>query len=307
MRRDRDGRPAASTGRRLVWRVELAVFVAVAAGVRHLSLRSRLALGTALGSLWWAIDHRHRQRASRNVSMAIGRDLAPERIGPLVRRSMCHFARLAVETLALNGDRADIASAGIEHFRAARAQGRGLIGFTGHFGHWELSRWAAAKQGFPSLAIARPLENPLLETRLASLRHDETNRVIGRRGAVAAAIREVRAGGFVTVMADQRRARSGVPVVLFGLRAYATGTIATLALRTGAPLVAGFGYLDEKGRWCVTFEPEIPVERTGDHQADSARVMQCCTDVLERWIRRYPEQWLWTHATLEPLDSGTGQ
>jgi KDO2-lipid IV(A) lauroyltransferase len=46
-------------------------------------------------------------------------------------------------------------------------------------------------------------------------------------------------------------------------------------------------------------EPELPVVPTGDMRADSRRIMTDSTAILERWIRRYPEQWLWTHARLK--------
>ena len=34
---------------------------------------------------------------------------------------------------------------------------------------------------------------------------------------------------------------------------------------------------------------------TGDRDEDTRRLTAECTAILERWVRRYPDQWLWMH------------
>jgi KDO2-lipid IV(A) lauroyltransferase len=45
----------------------------------------------------------------------------------------------------------------------------------------------------------------------------------------------------------------------------------------------------------MVVEPEVTVPRTGDREADAYRLTADCTAIFEGWVRRYPEQWLWTH------------
>jgi KDO2-lipid IV(A) lauroyltransferase len=124
--------------------------------------------------------------------------------------------------------------------------------------------------------------------------------VVAKRGAVAAALKTLRAGGFVTLLIDQRPERSGLPVPFFGHTAFAADALAVLALRTGAPIVPGFAALQPDGCWHVSIGPEVPVAPTGRSDEDVRAIMTACTRILEQWVRRYPEQWLWTHARMKP-------
>jgi KDO2-lipid IV(A) lauroyltransferase len=285
--------------RRIQWLAEAAFFDVGAAVIRRTDPHARLAVGTALGTVFWAVDARHRRAARRNITLAYGDQLSPRR---LVLESMRHFARLGVEMLAFRDDESragEIRVEGLDHLREALAKGRGLLGFSGHFGHWELLRFTAGRHGLPSAAIARPLDNPYLDRRVARLRALGGNSVVAKRGGVSSALKCLRDRGFVTIMVDQRPEGSGMAVPFFGHQAFATSALAMLALRTGAPIVPGFGFLESDGSWRVVVEPEVPVVRTGDLRADSQRIMADCTAILEKWIRRHPEQWLWTHAKLK--------
>ena len=281
-------------------RVEASIFDVLSAVVRLASPRVRLALGSALGTLVWALDVRHRRVARENVRLAYGTSLAPRESRRLVLGSVRHFTRLALETLAFprylaDAARSQIRVEGLEHGAAAIAKGRGVIGFSGHFGHWELLIFTMAQRLRPASVVARPLDNPHLEKRLSRLRTLSGNRVVAKRGAVSDALSVLEGGGIVTLLIDQRPKRGGIPVPFFGHPAYTTELVATLALRTGASIVPAFAFLERDGAWRIVLEPEVPVVRTGNLRTDAYRITADCTAVLERWIRRYPEQWLWMH------------
>ena len=74
-----------------------------------------------------------------------------------------------------------------------------------------------------------------------------------------------------------------------------TPTLAAVALRTGAPIVPVFSVPQPDGSYVVTYEPEVEVVETGDREADIYRLTGACTAIIERWVRRYPEIWLWMH------------
>ena len=48
-------------------------------------------------------------------------------------------------------------------------------------------------------------------------------------------------------------------------------------------------------RYVLHFGRELPFLTSGDPEADILAATQLCNDVLESWIRRYPDQWLWIH------------
>lgn len=280
--------------------VETGVFDALSALARHSSPRTRHAIGSALGRIMWILDVRHRRVALANLRLAYGVQLPPAEAHRIGLASMRHFAHLAVETLAFERYLTDTVESrvqvdGFEHFWNAAAKGRGVIGLTGHLGHWELLGFMLGRQGMPVTAIVRPLDNPYLEQRLTHLRKLSGNSVIYKRGAFDAALKLLKSGGFVGILFDQRPKRGGIVVAFFGTDAHTSDGVARLVLASGAPIVPAFVVRERDGSFRMTVEPEVPVALTGDAEADARRITADCTAVIERWVRQYPEQWLWTH------------
>jgi KDO2-lipid IV(A) lauroyltransferase len=89
-------------------------------------------------------------------------------------------------------------------------------------------------------------------------------------------------------------AEAGVFVPFFGRAASTTPALSMAALRTKAPVFVALA-VREGERLRLLFEGPIPVPDTGDRRADVAAHTAQLTAILERYIRRYPEQWLWLH------------
>ena len=130
---------------RLRWRVEAALFDIFRVVVRRLPAPARLAIGDIVGSLVWLAAPRLRTRAVGNIRRAFGPSMAPRQASRLARRSMCHFARLGFESLALDDSRPLPAVEGLHHLQSAMDRGLGVVGVSAHFGHWELLRWATGR------------------------------------------------------------------------------------------------------------------------------------------------------------------
>ncbi|HZU23160.1 MAG TPA: lipid A biosynthesis acyltransferase, partial [Terriglobales bacterium] len=45
----------------------------------------------------------------------------------------------------------------------------------------------------------------------------------------------------------------------------------------------------------IHFEPAIELVRTGNDEHDAGANTALFTAAIERYVRRYPEQWLWVH------------
>jgi len=105
----------------------------------------------------------------------------------------------------------------------------------------------------------------------------------------------LRRGLGVAVVIDQDARDSGVFVPFFGRRASTTPTLALLALRTDAAVVPVFSVPQPDGSYRIVYEAPVEVARTGDRSADVIRLTATCTAIIERWVRRHPELWLWMH------------
>jgi KDO2-lipid IV(A) lauroyltransferase len=295
--------PASRLGRvalRTRYFIEAGVFDVLSVVARHASPAGRARVASLLGRIQWTLDLRHRRVALSNLRLAYGAELATGATRRIARESMTHTARLALETLALdtyaNGPIDDyVRLEGIDYLREAYDRGRGVIGVTGHIGHWELLSIVFGRLGIRSTGIARPLDNPFLESRLMRLRGLTGSGVIPKNRAFGPALKRLRHGELVGILADQRPKRGGIVVPFFGTEAYTTEGPAMLALASEAAIVPGFAVWERDGTLRLVMEPEVPVVRTGDREADARRITADCTAIIERWVRRYPEQWLWTH------------
>ena len=184
---------------------------------------------------------------------------------------------------------------GEERARLAYAQGKGVLFVTGHFGFWELHAIVHAIQIAPIGLLARALDNPQLNQLLEDIRQSTGNTVIYRRGTIRRVMRALQDKQGVAVLIDQHiMGRDAIYVDFFDRPAATTSAVAALALRTGAPVVPVFALPIGGGRIRVIYEhPIAPPDADADNAVRD--FTQRCTDVLEMYVRRHPELWLWMH------------
>jgi KDO2-lipid IV(A) lauroyltransferase len=211
-----------------------------------------------------------------------------------------HFGRLVLElikfgTLAPADMLRLIDSEGEERVWQAYQQGRGVLFFTGHFGYWEMQAIAQPLHVHPVSVLARPLDNPRLHDLLERIRTRTGNTVIYRQGAIRRVLRDLAANRGVALLIDQHlHTADAVYVDFFRRPAATTSALAALALRTGAPVIPVFALPLPRGRYKFVYEH--PIEPPRADSPDAIREFtQRCTDVLEMYVRRHPELWLWMH------------
>jgi KDO2-lipid IV(A) lauroyltransferase len=257
------------------------------------------ALGGGLGLTFYAIDRVHRNVALTNLATAFPQRTAVER-RQICRAMFVHFGRLLFELLrfsTLDGDRMRrlIEFEGEERARAAYAQGKGVLFFTGHFGYWEVHAIGHGMAIQPIGVLARALDNPMLNELLEQVRGKTGNWVIYRQGAVRKVLRALAAGQGVALLIDQHmNSPDAIYVDFFERPAATTSMLAALALRTGAPVVPVFALPLSGGRYRLIYEHAVPPP--DQDSPDAIRdFTQRCTDVLEMYVRRHPSLWLWMH------------
>lgn len=257
------------------------------------------ATGAALGSTFFALDRSHRRVALANLAQCFPARSEAERRA-IARRMFQHFGILLVELLRFGrltpeAMRARVIVEGEERVHAAYAKGRGVLFFTGHFGFWEMHAVVHALVFQPIGVLARPLDNPGLHALLEDMRQRTGNTVIYREGAVRKVLRMLAAGQGVAMLIDQHmHSPDAIWVQFFQRPAATTSTLAALALRTGAPVIPVFAMPGPDGRLHLIYEHPVPppAADTPDPVKDFT---QRCTDVLEMYVRRQPELWLWMH------------
>lgn len=244
---------------------------------------------------------RLRRVGQRNLELAL-----PQAPRPVRNRILRHvyrnlgwqlveFCRMARYTAA--NTRNWIRTEGLEHYLAAESSGKGVLILTGHLGAWELSSFYHSLMGHPMGMVIRRLDNRLLDAYVNSIRCLHGNRVLHKDDFARGLLTAMRQGQSVGILMDTNMTPpQGVFVNFFGIPACTASGLARVALKTGAAVLPGFCLWEEKEqRYVLHFGPELSIPQTGNYDADVIALTQQCNDVLESWIRRYPDQWLWIH------------
>jgi len=181
---------------------------------------------------------------------------------------------------------------GLEHLYDAKAKGSGTIIALPHIGSWEWGGSYLDSLGLGMTAVAEDLEPPELFAWFKAKRE-----AIGIRieplddHAGTVLLQTLKEGGVVGLLCDRDIQGNGIVVEFFGERARLPGGPATLALRTGATLVAAACYSGPGRDHFAAVTPPIAAERCGRLRDDVTRVTQALALELEGLIRRAPEQW----------------
>lgn len=255
--------------------------------------------GSLLGLAFYTFDGPHRRIAERNVAAAFPLRRPSERT-LIVRGAFVHFGRLLFEllkfgTLTPEAMLARVEFEGEEHVHYAHTQGKGVLFVTGHFGFWELQALVHALRLRPMTVLARALDNRELNMLLERMRTRTGNTVVYRQGTIRRVMRLLHEGQGVGVLIDQHiQSKDAIYVDFFDRPAATTSVVAALALRTGAPVIPLFALPLGGGRYRMIYEHSVapPPEDAPNRVHEFT---QRCTDVLEMYVRRNPELWLWMH------------
>lgn len=259
------------------------------------------AFGIGLGLAVYLLHVRLRRVGMRNLALAFPEKTEAERahilrgvFTSLGRQlaEVCQFPRYTLENIEQV-----VVYDGLENYQRAFARGKGVLFLTAHFGAWELSAFAHSLHGHWLHVVMRPMDNEYLDRLIQSYRTMHGNKTVGKDDFVRGLLAAMKAGEVVGILMDTNMTPpQGVFVDFFGIPACTASGLARIALRTDAAVVPGFTIWDEAlGKYRLRFDPAVELVRTGDLEADIIANTQKFTRVIEDYVRKYPEQWLWVH------------
>jgi len=259
------------------------------------AVTSRLAL--PIGAAAAALKREPRAIAERNLRRVLGAGIHGRELRRLSRSVFVSYARYYVDSFRLPSLTAaevedDWTVDGYNHVEDALANGTGPILALPHLGGWEWAAfWLTRIKGERVSAVVEELRPPELFEWFRGLRRDLGMDVIPLGpGAGSAVITAIKQRHITCLLSDRYLSGGGVVVDFFGEPTMLPSGPATLALRTGAPLLPTAVYF--RGRGCHgVVRPPIPAEREGRLRDDVARITQLMARELEQLIAPAPEQW----------------
>jgi KDO2-lipid IV(A) lauroyltransferase len=270
------------------------------AALGALPWRAASGFGAAVGSLGYRPLGVRRGLVLKQIAGAFP-ELAPAEVRRIARAAYANLGRTTIET-ALLGTMGPAAvmdmfegADGWELVEEARAGGRGIIFVTGHLGNWELGGAYVAARGIPLDAVVRRMSNPLFDRYLTRTRRRIGMVVVPDAEAVRRTPRSLRENRGIAFVSDQGvKGLASTFVPFFGRPAKTPRGPAVFALRLGVPVLFAAGVRQPSGRYRFVVE-RVPVVETGDRERDVDTIVAAYTAVLERWVRRVPEQYFWHH------------
>jgi KDO2-lipid IV(A) lauroyltransferase len=283
------------------FRVEYALVWCVVSVMGALPRPVARAVGIGLGQLVYLLHGKLRRVGQRNLAMVFPEKSERERtkilrgvFTSLGRQlaEICRFPRYNPENISQV-----VIYDGFENYDRASARGKGVLFLTAHLGGWELSAFAHSVYGHPLSFLMRPLDNPYLDRMMRRYRTLFGNHPIDKDDPTRGLLRAMKEGKTVGFLMDTNMTPpQGIFVDFFGIPACTASGLARIALRTDAAVVPGFTLWDPVLRkYRLRFDPALTLVRTGDAEADIAANTQLFTKVIEDFVRRYPDQWLWVH------------
>jgi KDO2-lipid IV(A) lauroyltransferase len=291
-------------GKRPVSLVQVLQYAAMQAGmalIRTLPNDAAYGLGRFLGRVS-RFDSRHWSISLNNIQIAFGNEMSGQEIDRILGESFTNLCLSGIETIkALRTPRRELAAKcefiGLDNFREAIRRGKGVVAFTGHLGNWELCGSIFSQNISRVAALARNQPNPLINNAIIRYRQRMGIDLLPKRTPGTVVRSYLSSNSTVIFVADQYGGRKGVRVNFFGSATTAPKGPVVYALRTGAAVLPAFAVRcsDKPYHHKVFIEPPVEIERTGDIARDVEINTQKIINILESFIRRYPEQWLWMH------------
>ncbi len=255
------------------------------------------ATGSAIGWLMWKLPNGSREVVRINLAKCFPELSEAERerlvgqtlrdIGKTLTESACAWIWPVERTLGLVRE-----VEGLEVLQAALASGKGVVGVASHLGNWEVLNHYFCSQCKPVI-FYRPPKLQALDELLQKQRAQLGNRVApSTKEGILSVIKEVRRGGVVGIPADPEPSRSsGVFVPFCGIQALTSKFVpGMLAGGKAVGLFLNAVRLPDNSGFKVIFEA-VPEDMYSEDPQVSAAAM---SRTLERYVRAYPSQYLWS-------------
>jgi KDO2-lipid IV(A) lauroyltransferase len=280
---------------RLEWLALIALRVIARILPTNAADRCGAAFGQLIGKLWG-----RRARIARDNLRRAFPDWSEGQIRAVSSAVFANFGRTTFEILRITPSTPQFLETAVEaptmdFMEDARRGDKGAILMSGHIGNWELLAGYLRDRGYPIDVVVKPMRNPLSDRFYNLRRNDLQLGIIHTQTGTRGIIQALRDKHLVAILADQYAGEDGVEVTFFGRKVSTPRGPAVLAIKYGCPIITGIMIRIAPGRYRVDIDGPLTYTLTGDDEVDVIAITQEFTSRLENHIRKYPDQWLWTH------------
>ena len=199
-----------------------------------------------------------------------------------------------INTLPIEKFSAQLTIEGQEHINDIIDRKQTCIFLAAHIGNWEVLPRVAESLRIPFSLIYRQANNKLVDKMITDLRKNDTIPVAKGRKSMRMITASLREGKSIGMLVDQKT-NEGLEVPFFGIPAMTTSTPARLALQFNCPIVLVQVTRVEKTHFKISVSPPVYLQHSGKKKEDIYQFTLYFNQMIEKWIKENPGQWLWLH------------
>ncbi|MBD3181914.1 lipid A biosynthesis lauroyl acyltransferase [Candidatus Poribacteria bacterium] len=268
--------------------------------VLFLPRKAALKLGILLINAMYPLIKGEKEKALNSLNTAFGKEKSSEELTEICRYFFQNLVKGLMEVLQFSrlnsGNLSKIVTfEGKYYIDEALKPGNGVIILTAHFGNWELLGASLALSGYKINFIVRPVRNHRLDELVTQNRESKGIKCISRGASIKSALKCLKRNELLGILADIDTKVDGVFVDFFGNPAFTPRGPASIALRTGAAVVPAFIVRQNDDTHRIIIQPALKLIKTGNQEKDIEANTEYFNKVIESFIRKYPEQWIWMH------------
>jgi len=255
-----------------------------------------------IGDLYFELGATRRNRAIRNIQNSFP-ELSSEEVRRLAKKSIEHMFQLFIAESAKMPSLITpttwhryVEFKNIERVTQRLSRKEPIIFITGHCGNWELLGYVLSVLGYPIAALARPMDNPLINDWILGIREQYGLQVVTKWGGVSVLQDLIRNKTSVGFIADQNAGDRGMFVPFFGRLASTYKSIGLLAMRYEIPIAAVHAKrIDGQFKYEVSLTDFITPDEWKEQPDPLFYITARYNKALEQMIKNAPEQYLWLH------------
>ncbi len=243
---------------------------------------------------------------ANNIKTAFGDEYNDKEIKEIAQGHLRNLVKSLIELLrfplmnAYNID-SKVSVEGIRYLKNALEKSKGVILFTAHFGNWELLGATLSLKGYPPTVLMQRQSNSTINNLFVSLRESTGIKLLSRWDNLKTILKLLHKNKIIGVLADQHGEFKNVFAQFFGQRVSVPGGPAAFALKSGVEIVPAFIIRKEDNTHRIIIEKPLALSRTGDKKKDLEINSQKIMQIIEKYIRQFPDHWLWSYNRWDKL------
>lgn len=265
--------------------------------VRLIPRRIGISFFRALGIVLYYLMPNRRRVALTNLEICLGNETSENKRKLIAKESFKNSISIAFDFLKIlqmpsNMQSKLVEISGEENMIDALNMKKGVFAVSAHLGNFPLMLALMSSRGYRVNVVTRQIKAKWADRLYTGMLNRFGTGTITKERVAHGIIRALKKEEIVGYVLDQNmQMETGIFVDFFGRKASTIRGLTTFSNRYGSPIMPAFIVSTPKGHEIFIDKPYL----YDSSKEDELQLTQRFTTMIEGWIRKYPEQWLWYH------------